>query len=254
MLEHQPDLSSHPQEALPASLCTPSDPQTEPAVIDPRVEDYLDRVCGPLVGIVPYEKRAEIRRELCEHLQALIATHEDLGSTREEAVTAALQQFGDPAKLAQHWLREWEYTDANAVPRFWRRSQRIALLTCGIAAAVATLILTVTGGAINNSDEQWLLIPLLFGLPLAAGTVVGLTAPKRPALAVLLALLQLLPLGTALLAVWAVKQRFLAGPILGVQLSGVFFGFWAILGTSAAGVSGWLRKQILRRRIRWILR
>src|SRR5688572_4418190 len=67
----------------------------------PRIEDYLDHVCAPLVGVVPYAKRQELRAELRSHLEALIATHQELGRGPEVAALEALRQFGDPQDLAR---------------------------------------------------------------------------------------------------------------------------------------------------------
>src|SRR5262245_18729182 len=75
--------------------------------MDARIEDYLDHVCAPLVGVVPYDQRHELRAELRSHLEALAASYRELGSPPAAAVGAAVRQFGDPRRLVAQWKREW---------------------------------------------------------------------------------------------------------------------------------------------------
>src|SRR5437773_12561009 len=89
----------------------------EAAPPDPRIEDYLDHVCAPLLGLVPYARRQELRAELRGHLEALVATHEELGSERTAAVVLALRQFGPPHHLSRQWAREWTHGAAPAGPQ-----------------------------------------------------------------------------------------------------------------------------------------
>src|SRR5437763_895980 len=69
-----PDQPERPLSRLPD---VPSDPlpisnrPTEAAPPDPRIEDYLDCVSAPLVEVVPYTLRQELRAELREHLTAM---------------------------------------------------------------------------------------------------------------------------------------------------------------------------------------
>src|SRR5438045_9125063 len=53
-------------------------PRGETGPPDPRIEDYLDHVCAPLVGVVPYARRQELRAELREHLAAMAAAQQEL--------------------------------------------------------------------------------------------------------------------------------------------------------------------------------
>src|SRR2546427_11434751 len=78
----------------------------EAAPPDPRIEDYLDHVCAPLVGLVPYARRQELRAELRGHLEALAASYRELGSAPNLASEQALRQFGDPRELARRCADE----------------------------------------------------------------------------------------------------------------------------------------------------
>src|SRR5215212_7119533 len=71
---------------------------------DPRLEDYLDHVCAPLVGRVGYAERMGLRAELRAHLDAMVAASREVGED-EDAVLSALARFGPPHRLARAWLR-----------------------------------------------------------------------------------------------------------------------------------------------------
>src|SRR5437870_479455 len=89
-------------------------PPAKPAVADPRIDDYLDHVYAPLVGVVPYARRQELKAELRAHLETLAASYEELGSTPDGAVVSALRQFGDPSDLSREWTREWHRAVSSA--------------------------------------------------------------------------------------------------------------------------------------------
>src|SRR5437868_2390555 len=107
---------------------------------DPRIEDYLDHVCAPLVGLVPYARRMELRTELREHLEAFVDTHEELGSSRDVAVLMALRQFGPPRELARLWAREWKQGAASTrVEPAWR-AMAIGLGSFGLASVLTLAV------------------------------------------------------------------------------------------------------------------
>lgn len=65
-----------------------------------QLEEYLDNVEKPLAPL-PTQAREEWREEARQHLESLVAAHEELGSSQEEAVEAALLQFGDAQTIGQ---------------------------------------------------------------------------------------------------------------------------------------------------------
>src|SRR5947209_10751847 len=156
-----------------------------------QVEEYLDHVYAPLVGVVPYPRRQELRTELREHLEALVATHEELGSTREAAVRMALRQFGPPRDLARLWTREWAH--AVAPPRHepaWR-AMGIGLGCFGAASLVglgAFWVDRVSAGSFSPVGRDFLWLLGLYLLPLAAGLATGFRARARHSLGAFLAL------------------------------------------------------------------
>lgn len=60
------------------------------------LQDYLDNLCAPLVGVVPYVERQSLRAEAEEHLLALIENKEAQGLFSEAAVEATLVEYGEP--------------------------------------------------------------------------------------------------------------------------------------------------------------
>jgi HAAS len=136
------------------------------------VAAYLDRVGASLAGLLPEERRAELRAELRDHLEALIAAHEELGASPEEAVTAALRQFGGADDLARAWR--------SAGPPALR--SRIAAaaggLACAGSAALAATWLVSVPAQIGISPLAVLLGGPL--LPLVLGFLAGRARGRHP--------------------------------------------------------------------------
>lgn len=65
-----------------------------------RLEAYLDECEAPLARCTGTE-RAEWRDEARQHLIALMELHVELGASEEEALEAALRQFGEPGRLGK---------------------------------------------------------------------------------------------------------------------------------------------------------
>lgn len=82
-------------------------PEADPPREKPQLELYLDRFCAPLVRTVPAEPLRELRAEVRCHLEALVDAHVELGASRDEAVEAALRQFGKPQTIGRQWARQW---------------------------------------------------------------------------------------------------------------------------------------------------
>lgn len=84
-------LPNQPVEALPR---------------DPRIDLYLRDVCEPLLLAAPPKRVRELRAELAEHLDSLVAARMELGDDANTAVEAALRQFGDAEQLATQWAKQ----------------------------------------------------------------------------------------------------------------------------------------------------
>ena len=69
-----------------------------------RLEQYLDELERPLTGVAP-QTRNEWREEARQHLLALAAAHEEMGSPPEQALEAALRQFGHAPRIGKQLRR-----------------------------------------------------------------------------------------------------------------------------------------------------
>ena len=72
---------------------------------DPHIEDWFQRLNAPLKRL-PADERTQLHLEVRQHLDALAAANEELGSSPDEARRFALEQFGDPGKFGRQMLRE----------------------------------------------------------------------------------------------------------------------------------------------------
>jgi len=101
-----------------------------------RLEDFLDAVCAPLIGKIPYAARLERRAEVRQHLDALVQAYLELGDTPEKAVAQALAKFGAPERLA--W--QWRHAQAAGSRRMRIIEQpRSVLITCGLCVLMGFL-------------------------------------------------------------------------------------------------------------------
>jgi hypothetical protein len=161
-----------------------------PRELDARIEDYLDRIYAPMVGRLCYERRQELRREMRAHLGQLIAAHEELGSDNEEAIVAALRQFGPPELVAERWLDQLPAERCALGSRqslkanghaFSIAAKRLAI---GVAAWVAIGVFFDRN--ISGTVPASLYISLGASIPCVTGYLLGRRfADSRPELAIL---------------------------------------------------------------------
>lgn len=147
---------------------------------DDWIEDYLDHLCAPLIGIVPLAERRGLRDEVRAHLEALAAEYGFEGKPAQEATTAALQELGEPWQVGQTFLREWLQGRPDTAPaRLVRQAALRAFAFFGVAALPAWALLEHRALDTSASDLTpwlWLLAALS---PLVAGALTGLGQPAR---------------------------------------------------------------------------
>lgn len=165
---------SEPQKLRLAGMETREDAGAEDAL----VEDYLDHLCAPLVGIVPLAARRDLRAEMRAHLEALASEYGFEGEPPAKATAAALKELGEPWQVGQTFLREWLQGSPNAAPaRLTRAAAFRAFAFFGIAALPCWALLEHRALDTSASDlTPWLWLLAAFA-PLAAGTLTGL-APQ----------------------------------------------------------------------------
>lgn len=246
--------SEHPQQqpgpiqsAAPAGSNYP----TETPASDPRVEDYLDHVCAPLVGRVPFAARATLRAELRAHLEALIGASEELGRGRDEAVRLALGQFGDPHALGQEWLRGWRHGESAGPLRSAQPATIVALGCFGLATSVAVALVVASATMTSHLSFLNPMWPVLFVLvmPFLAGLATGLLAPGRQALGAFYALALLILVTTLGASVLVNGWEFNDLPAIGIVQSVC----WIPIGCASAAFGGWLRSLREQTPKRWVL-
>ena len=64
------------------------------AYLHAQIEDYLDYLCAPLLGIAPYAQRRRLRLEAADHLQALAEDFQAEGFAPDQAFLLALKEYG----------------------------------------------------------------------------------------------------------------------------------------------------------------
>lgn len=77
---------------------------------DPRIEQYLDAVTAPFVGVVMPKRVATIRDEIRAHLTAIVSEEESAGKSHADAVDSALARFGDAKTVGRRLLKASGFT------------------------------------------------------------------------------------------------------------------------------------------------
>lgn len=206
------------------------------------LDEWFQRFNAPLKRL-PTEERAELYAEVRQHLDALVAANEELGSPPEEAWELALVQFGDPGAIGRRLAWEWRRG------RGWISPDMTAVLYgLGITAATffgVTLVL-------NSSwlwSGWWAFLSVhseaVFGtaymatVPVLTGAAVGKKFPKQALTGAFYsaALLPILPV-TVFMEVACLFGHERVGVTLGVNLIlFVLAGAWLLLSGAAAYVA-----------------
>lgn len=179
---------------------------------DEQLDRFFHRLNQPLQRM-PQPARAELHRELRQHLDALIAAHEELGASPQEAFDRALRQFGDPGKVGRKLWWEWLLTSLQPSEEF--QAVLYALGSClllgpllfllgflALPVGIASLTSPAAADDFLNSHSYALSLGVLAGMPLLSGLLTGRKYPRRPARAMFWASVSLLAfllpvLGTA---------------------------------------------------------
>jgi hypothetical protein len=211
------------------SECPSRSPTPSPVELTPesRLEDYLDHLNAELVGVVPFGRRQELRRELRAHMTALADAYEELGSNPEDALTEALEQFGAPHLIARQWLLEWAPRPGGL---HTLEACRAALPWVAIPTVVMWWQTVANPGWISSNPlfESAVLLPVL------SGFLCGWMGKRSRASGTCLAL-ALCTLATAIF--YAISPGEQQGNGL-IALALMQFFAWVPLGTAAATVAG----------------
>ena len=226
-----------------------------------RVEAYLDLILAPLSRRLSPFHRAELRRELREHLWARVDAYSELGQSEEEAVTEALRQFGGAQDFTHQWRREW----TKAPPRLtlhevWEAARPalrpslagivIAFLPCTIIHVGFCNLQGSAAGALllhygDTIVRTWLLFAFLL-MPVVVGMRQGRRNPAHAGTGMLAALTAEIAIAGLLyeIAGWALPDGFWGSSTrFFVQGdSSAFFimmAAWIPVAAASATISGW---------------
>lgn len=145
---------------------------------DAHIEDFLDHRCAPLVGTVSYEERQQLRAELLQEIVSIVAAHEELGSTRQQAIALALSSLAAPS-IGTVAKQVSKVQQVEAIPAATSSSVRPALWTFGTAAASSLLL--IFANRHSSGDSILVVMSLLLGMfPFVAGSLLGLKRTSRP--------------------------------------------------------------------------
>ncbi len=148
---------------------------------DEQVEDYLDYLCAPPIGSVPYRRRLRFRMEVQAHIDGLIMQYREQGLGLSEAVQTALHELGEPGPAGQDFLQEWlEGSPHAGAGPVVRTTALRAFAMFGIATVLNLFAIQLSGDEGRNVPDQFpYLLTLAMVSPLIAGCLTGLSRPAR---------------------------------------------------------------------------
>ncbi len=190
---------------------------------DSLLEDYLDHLCAPLIGVLSYARRSQLRLETQLHLEALSAEGVEQGKTSDLALTDALREFGEPWRIGEGILREISLRPATGHTGTIRAATEHGLAWFGLPSAACLLLLTQH----TLDDPHGVLLIWLSCLtlltPIFGGLMTGLTAPAGAEAGTLRAfqIVGLFSLGVSLL---------LSPALTGLTFTGILVVYWIPIG------------------------
>ncbi len=180
-----------------------------------ELDRWFQRLNAPLKRL-PAAERQALHEEVRQHLDALAAANEELGSMPEDAWKHALTQFGEPDKFGKRMAWEWRRKHGFVGPQVGAILYGIAVCSASMAAlaVVNWLVMAVPYWVMNiilNQNPFPILPCGLLGIPLVTGALVGLKYP-REALKGALHAACILPGVPAAAVFWAMLRPCLAMP------------------------------------------
>lgn len=209
-----------------------------------QIEDYLDYLCAPLLGIAPYAQRRRLRLEAADHLLALIEDLEAEGFAPEEAVLLALKEYGEPWAIGQGFANTClRNTASRRLIRFGDAATLRAFGWFGVLSV--TCLLGLEASVLDPAQSG--LTPWVQCLaavsPLAAGVLTGFGMDSRTTSGICRAV------GVLSLASAAIGLS-LRPHTEGLTFAAFQLFFWLPAGCLTASVTAALRRQFRLHRFR----
>lgn len=203
-----------------------------------RLESYLEEVQAFMRAVPQASRGAEIA-ELRHHLLEAVAARQKSGASEEEAVEAALRQFGPALAVAQGIVRAWWRGRLLG----WRSSTPGTACVAGLLLCLPSVLISFLPPPSSDfplPPNTFLVrsVPLEYHLfwSFAVGATAGFLAPRRAVAA--------MPLGAvAGTLLWQVLPSLLHGVALSTTMDVLSLnrqvllyqaGFWAVPATVAA--------------------
>jgi hypothetical protein len=208
-----------------------------------RLDDYLDRVVAPLVDDVPLARRRELRAELGAHLDALVDAHLELGSTPEEALAAAIKQFGSPRQVGKYWLREWR-RERKTPPDSALHTAAVGLL-CFLPASLLAWVANNAATTLGSNVVGGVLIFNTLLIPLVAGLITGMLTRTRHGYGAVLgcgAAAMLCAIIAACQSLAGIHDEGPGFPVVALAMAQLLF--WLPIAAAAGALGGSLRQKL----------
>ena len=201
-----------------------------------QLEDYLDYLCAPLLGTVPYPQRQRFRREAADHLWVLAEDFVAEGFAFKDALALALQEYGEPWHLGQSFADAWHTGGSSCYSvRFADPATVRAFGSFGVFS-VLTLLLIEQSVFQPNPSALPFAACLAVAAPSLAGIVTGLGLPARPGLGLLRAV------GTLAAASGLIGLLLLPHPEV-LQFALFQIVFWLPVGLLSTIVTAGLKRR-----------
>jgi hypothetical protein len=131
--------------------------ELEPEALGP-VEDWLDAACAPLIGILSYTERQDLRSEMRQHLHSLVMAHREMGEPVDVAVEKSLRKFGDPETVARQWSLAGGKTSRRSRYRAGIGGQahgiRVTLALCGLMGVFGFALRGALPGKLSTGNSH----------------------------------------------------------------------------------------------------
>ena len=153
-------------------------------IVDDRIDDYLDHLCTPLIGTVPYQVRKRLRLEAEEHILQLIVEFSETGLSANDSLVAGLKEHGEPWRIGQAYVDEWlRSTSRSAASRLIAPYLLHGFAWCGLVSVPVLLMVEQSCVSRYNFPTESVSVVVIVA-PLIVGVLTGITSPCRPISAV----------------------------------------------------------------------
>ncbi len=207
------------------------------AMVRDAIQDYLDYLGVPLLGIVPYRQRRRLLAEAEDHLHGLTEDFLADGFTAQDAVAAALREYGDPWHVGQSFADAW--SGAASTHRLSCLADAATLRAFGWFGVLTVLNLLIIEWCVLLPSPSYLFLMeqcLAIASPFVAGAFTGAAMHAQTPSGVCRAI--------PLLSLASVGVGFVLSP----HTEGLTFAlfqivFWLPIGCLSATVAASLRRQ-----------